>query len=366
MGTKNTEILTSSPRADMTILGLMSGTSLDGLDLAICRFYEEHKSVRYEIVRSKTIAYSNDWKEKLSGAMEGSGRDFQLLNAAYGTFLGEQAKQFIEETGQKVDLIASHGHTVFHQPLQNYTTQIGSGAHIAAVSGCDTVCDFRSTDVALGGNGAPLVPIGDEFLFSEFDGCLNIGGIANISFNHSGKRLAYDICIANMGLNYLTQKISLSYDDEGRVARSGKIDETLLKKLSAFSYFSQEGAKSIGREWFETEFRPLLDSHLQVNDLLATFTEHIAEKIGRDIKVRRLKRVLVTGGGALNKFLIERLIFYSGAEIVIPSKQIIEFKEALIFAFLGYLRAKDRINVLSSVTGSRSDSVSGAIYRGTI
>lgn len=342
------------------ILGLMSGTSLDGLDLALCEFSENYE---FKILKAKTVSYSQEWKNVLSGAQHLSAENYFALHAKYGKFIADEINLFLKGGSEKPTAIASHGHTVFHQPKLGFSTQIGCGATIAANTGITTVCDFRSLDVANGGQGAPLVPIGDKLLFSNYEACLNIGGIANISFDKSGKRIAYDICEANMLLNFLAEKNGKAFDENGDMARAGKINSELLNELNALSFYVESGAKSLGREWFEKNILPLIEkSKLNTNDLLATSTEHISQIIANEFNKENIKNVLITGGGAFNTFLIERMKSKTDCEIIIPEAQTINFKEALIFAFLGYLRLNESVNTLSSVTGARSDSVGGAVY----
>lgn len=348
----------------MTVLGIMSGTSLDGLDLALCEFEVYGLGYRYKIKAAKTLDYSVIWKKRLADVKKATAEEYFALHATYGKFIADEVTLFMKASGVTPDAIASHGHTVFHQPERGFSTQIGCGATIAAITGVTTVCDFRSLDVAHGGQGAPLVPIGDQLLFGEYQACLNIGGVANVSFNdQSGKRVAYDVCVANMLLNYLAEKMNLDYDKGGEIARSGKIDTTLLSFLEELNYYKQKGAKSMGREWFEKEIKSKIDkSKLKIADLLSTCTEHIATRIGAEFSENNLKKVLITGGGAFNNFLMERLRVHTNGEIVLPRDEVIHFKEALIFAFLGYLRLQGKINSLSSVTGARENSVGGAVY----
>ena len=349
----------------MVVLGLMSGTSLDGLDLALCSFELVSGGYSYKIIAAKTVEYSALWKKRLTEVKNASAEDFFALDAAYGKYLAEEVNTFLRAADTKANLIASHGHTVFHQPKSGFTTQLGSGATLAAQTGITTVCDFRSVDVALGGQGAPLVPIGDKLLFGNYQACLNIGGIANISFDDSkGERVAYDLCEANMLLNLLAERSGRPYDKGGEIARSGKIDQALLNSLNKLDYYKQKGAKSIGREWFEKNIEPLLSKSMAVNDLLTTGTEHIATIIAGELNSLKIKDLLVTGGGAFNTFLIEQLQSKTTCEIVIPKEEIVNFKEALIFAFLGYLRVNQKINTLRSVTGAHRDSIGGAIYLG--
>lgn len=348
----------------MLVLGVMSGTSLDGLDLAFCEFEIKENDFLFRIVQAKTIDYSIDWKTKLVNCKSLKAEDYFKLNAEYGTYIANEINIFLKDGKIQPTAIASHGHTIFHQPELGFSTQIGCGATIAAKTQITTVCDFRSLDVANGGQGAPLVPIGDKLLFGNYHACLNIGGIANISFNDSsGNRLAYDVCEANMLLNYLAEKKGQLYDSGGVLAKSGRADEKLLKQLNNLPYYSQLGAKSLGREWFETTILNLFEnSQVSTIDLLATATEHIAEVISRELNDKEIKNVLVSGGGAFNNFLIERIKSKTKCEIVIPDSEIINFKEALIFAFLGCLRLNEKINTLKSVTGARLDSIGGSVY----
>ena len=283
------------------------------------------------------------------------------LDKDYGKYLGEQVLVFAKKHNIQPDFVASHGHTIFHRPEERYTLQIGDGQELAKACGFTVINDFRSEDVSKGGQGAPLVPIGDKLLFGNYEMCLNIGGIANISYDENGKRIAYDLCIANQALNYMAQMKGLGYDKDGELARKGEVDHSLLKKLNNLPFFLQEPPKSLGREFFETYQKDLLKD-LSVEDLLATFVEHIALQIALPISWLPKAKILCTGGGARNKYLIERLQARTKHEVVVPEKQIIDYKEALVFAFLGLLRMEGKTNVLSSVTGAESDSCSGKIW----
>ncbi len=342
-------------------IGLMSGTSLDGLDLVAVEFWQSAEKWNFNIVSAKTISYSNEWLNWLSNAPTLSGEKLIELNTNYGRFLGNETLRFIREINFQPDLIASHGHTVFHQPDLGFTFQIGNGADIAAITSITTVSDFRTGDVALGGQGAPLVPIGDKLLFSEFDYCLNLGGFANISFEENNNRVAFDICPVNFILNHFAEKQGLQYDKNGELGRKGKVEIKLLEKLNQINFYKKIPPKSLGREWVENEFFPILDSFpISDSDKLRTVYEHIAIQLSRQGKGG--SKMLVTGGGAFNTFLIERLKSFSEVEIKIPSNEIVNFKEALIFAFLGVLKICGEINCLSSVTGAKIDSSSGMIF----
>jgi anhydro-N-acetylmuramic acid kinase len=345
-------------------IGIMSGTSRDGLDLACCRFTKKRKW-DFEIQTALTIRYPKAWKDKLTAAPHLSGEALLALDAEYGQFIGERCQEFIHKRRvHKVDVVASHGHTIFHQVQRGFTFQLGSGHAIHAATGLPVVYDFRSLDVALHGQGAPLVPMGDKHLFGEYDVCLNLGGIANLSMEKSDRRIAYDICFANMGLNYLAAKVNKEFDKDGLLAANGRIVESLLDKLSAVYESNRKERPALGREGFESEVQPLLDDDLvSLEDRMRTFCESIAGEIRRSIPLKKNKqKLLATGGGALNPVLIKLLRqSLPGIDIEVPPKQIIEFKEALVFAFLGVLRVRGEVNVLKSVTRATRDSCSGVV-----
>lgn len=347
----------------------MSGTSLDGVDIACCRFSGEHPGWDYSILEAITVSYDVGWKEKLGRAHFLSGEKLMMLDREYGSYLGNLAKQFHLEHNLTADFLVSHGHTVHHRPSAGLTFQLGHGASIAAECGLPTINDFRSTDVALGGQGAPLVPVGDEYLFSDFDFCLNLGGFSNISFlSGSGIRLAFDICPVNIALNYLARKVDREFDQEGLIARSGKVDQGLLDDLNLLGHYAINPPKSLGREWFEEQMAPLLDYNaIRIEDRMRTLVEHISIQLRNAIvsnlvRGERGKSLLVTGGGAHNQFLVERIRELVPVNVHIPGTDLIDYKESLIFAFLGLLRWNEIPNVFSSVTGASRDSCSGSLY----
>ena len=340
----------------------MSGSSLDGLDIAFVHFEEEDDKYRFKILQAETLPYPGHWKNQLAEAFHKQPKELVQLDKDYGRYLGEQVLAFAQKHHVKPDFVASHGHTIFHRPEEHLTLQIGDGQELAKACGFSVVNDFRSEDVSKGGQGAPLVPIGDKLLFSDYEMCLNIGGIANISYDKDGSRIAYDICIANQALNYLANMKGLDYDRDGDWARSGEVDHTLLKKMNNLPFFMQDPPKSLGREFFEACQKELLQN-LSVADMLATFVEHIALQIALPISFLPKGKILCTGGGARNRFLIERLQARTKHEVVVPENQIIDYKEALVFAFLGLLRLEGKTNVLSSVTGAESDSCSGRVWK---
>ena len=341
----------------MYIIGLMSGTSLDGLDIALVRF----DSVRnFELLAAETVAYPQEWVVRLSTLEHANAYEYALANMQLGHYIGQCVNAFRQKHPAQVDLIASHGHTIFHQPHMGLTTQIGDGETIAAETHLQVVSNFRTLDVALGGQGAPLVPIGDRLLFSQHDACLNLGGIANISFEHGSQRIAFDICPCNMALNHLSRQMGHPFDRDGLMAQSGRLDESLLQQMNALDYYRQPAPKSLGKEWFEAEFRPLLAGDVAVG--LRTATEHIAQQISAILRNNSLRTLLATGGGAFNKFLINRMqALAPECKIEVPPADIVNYKEAIIFALLGYLRVNHEVNTLCSVTGATSNSIGGTL-----
>lgn len=346
------------------VIGLMSGTSLDGLDIAYCHFLLENNKWRFGIIEAQTIEYNQEIREKLLRAENTSSEDFVRIDKEFGHFLGRETKEFIDKHNLEVDFISSHGQTIFHQPNIQLTTQIGDINAIAAQTGIKTIGDFRRKDLALKGQGAPLVPIGDRLLFSEYPYCLNLGGFSNISFEECNKdkstsqRIAYDICPVNIVLNHFANIEGLVYDKDGALSRSGKPNKKLLNKLNSIEFYSLTQKKSLGKEWVKENIFPVLEeSNLSTKDVMATFIEHITDQLAINIK----DKVFITGGGVYNKHLIDRLASKIVHQIHIPDNIIVNYKEALIFAFLGVLRERKEINVLASVTGAERDSCSGII-----
>lgn len=350
------------------VIGLMSGTSLDGLDLCFVEFDQNNGAWNFLIKATKGLAYSADWRDRLNGAFLISQDKLQQLEVDYGSFLGNEAFIFMEENGifDEVDLIASHGHTVFHEPEKGITVQIGDGDAIAKLTKKPVVNNFRIKDVQLGGQGAPLVPVGDAFLFSEFDACLNMGGIANISYQINTKRIAFDIAPCNLPLNkIMRQSYQKEYDESGVLAKSGKPIPDLLAQLDLLDYYSINPPKSLAVEWLNEKFYPIVYSFLsdqhELPDILHTIVQHEANQIAAVLNQNKIKTVLVTGGGTYNSFLIDSIHARTNAEIIIPTAEIIDFKEALIFAFLGLLNVLGEVNTFKSVTGAACDSTGGFI-----
>lgn len=345
------------------VIGLMSGTSLDGIDIAYCTFYLHRNKWNYEIIKAITHKYPIAWETRLLNAPRLSAQELSLLNKDYGLYTGNIIAKFIIENNITPDFIASHGHTVFHQPEKSLTVQIGSGAAISAATGLPVVCDFRTIDVSLGGQGAPLVPIGDALLFKDYDICLNIGGFSNVSYIYNNKRISFDICPTNIVLNHFAKLTGKEYDRNGRMAQKGKLNTFLLKDLNNLDFYKMKPPKSLGREWVETKFLKLVSKYkIPVEDILCTLCEHITTQISNVLNKARGKNVLVTGGGAYNTYLITLLQKQSIPFICLPTDEVINYKEALVFAFLGALRWRMENNCLKSVTGASHDNCGGAIY----
>jgi len=338
-----------------TALGIMSGTSLDGIDLAICTF-TKNQVWEYRIEKSNTLKYPIYWKSKLETLHTQNKATIEQANIQFGQYVGEIINVFLD--GEKIDFIASHGHTIFHQPENNYTLQIGCGKTISQTTKTTTINDFRSLDIFLNGQGAPLVPIGDLLLFPKHKYCINIGGFANISIKNNEEIIAFDICPANIVLNDICKKLGFEYDYNGNISRKGEIVPALLHQLNQLDFYIKKAPKSLGREWVEEHIFPILKNQ-KPEDLLCTFCEHTAIQIGKFLTD---ESALFTGGGVFNSFLMERITFYSKSEILVPNKELIEFKESLIFAFLGVLRLRNEVNCLQSVTGADRDNCGGLIH----
>ncbi len=352
----------------------MSGSSLDGLDMAFVHFEENAGQWTFEILETSCKSYPADWKEKLTGISGLTAKEYLQLHAAYGHWVGMSVNDFMEERNlaYRVQLIASHGHTAFHDPVHRMTAQLGDGSAIAAETGIRTITDLRSVDVALGGQGAPIVPIGEKLLFPDFHLFLNIGGIANISAKGK-ERIGFDVCPANRILNLLASGTEKGYDDNGSLAASGNINDKLLDQLNGLDYYKQAYPKSLSNEFGLHEIYPLiLHADLSINDALATYVEHIAVQISKSLIPLKQKfsegeelRLFITGGGAHNRFLIERInhkVSPADIQCVIPSESLVDYKEALIIALMGALRWREEINVLHTVTGASKDSINGAVW----
>lgn len=348
------------------VIGMMSGTSLDGADLAHITFTLSDGTWHYTVAYAETLPYTTEWTNRLKTAVSLNRDELEILDRDYTILLADIVNTFINQNQIKgIIALCTHGHTVLHQPQNGVTLQIGNLLEIAVLTGYQTVCNFRVQDVAMGGQGAPLVPMGDRLLFSKYDFCLNLGGFSNISFEKDDTRIAFDICAVNTVLNNYANLLGMQYDDSGTLASKGSCNSTLLKQLNDLDYYRLPYPKSLGFEYVKTTLLPIMESYdINIQDKLATFTEHIALQIAAVLnKEAAAGSILVTGGGAYNDFLIERLRNYmQGMDIIVPDDNTIQFKEALIFGLLGVLRLRGEVNVLSSVTGASKDHSSGVIY----
>lgn len=357
------------------VIGLMSGSSLDGLDIACCTFEKENNQWSFRIEQTDVVTYPDEWIQDIKALPISTARKLWETHAALGTYFGEQVKLFIEKNNlsEIVDYVGSHGHTIFHFPEKRFTTQIGDGAAIAALVNLPVVCDFRSADIAGGGQGTPIVPIADKLLFPDFTYCLNIGGIANISSKTNESIIAFDICPANQVLNMLANRLGKEYDNKGAIAASGKVCGELLDKLNTQDYYTKMYPKSLDNSFSREVILPLLEEYsISTEDKLCTFTEHIATQMKQHLDLIRTneaqakgaeEKILATGGGAFNSYLIERIEKVSGITVKVPSPEIVKFKEAMAIAFMTVLRMRTEVNVLRSVTGAARNSIGGAVYR---
>ncbi len=347
------------------VIGVMSGSSLDGLDLALCTFERDAAGWHGRMEQARTVAFPAALLQRLRAAMDADALEAARLHRDLGDLIGSACRDLAGP--DVVDLVSSHGHTLFHRPAEGLTMAIGCGARIAARAGVPTVCDLRSTDVALGGQGAPLVPLAERLLFPGREAFLNLGGIANLAV-HGSTTLGYDVGPCNQALDHLAREAGLPYDQGGALAGQGTVQEDLLAELEALPFYRQPPPRSLGREWFEAAMRPLIDDRKHhLNDRLRTVVEHIARRIAAELDRQAVRTVLVTGGGAHNPLLTGRLAALATACTEVPAPELVDFKEAFLFAMLGLLRYRSgpenrEVNALASVTGARCDSVGGAVY----
>jgi anhydro-N-acetylmuramic acid kinase len=347
---------------NFNVIGVMSGTSLDGVDIVYVKF-TLNESWRFKIINSKTYKYADSTVDMLSDISKKNLEEIKEIDVVYSNKLAKIISEFIEEFSvNKIDFVSSHGHTAIHDPSNLITYQIGNLSTLSKEINQKVICDFRVQDVKLGGEGAPLVPVGEKYLFQEYDSFINLGGFANISKHDGESLIAYDICPVNIILNNLSKKIGKDYDNKGSIASSGKLILNLYDQLQKLEYYQLDPPKSLGIEWVDKNMIPLINkySDYPIEDLLNTLSNHIANQISNNLK--DIDKALITGGGAYNDYLIDIISSKSDSEIIIPSKNIIEFKEALIFAFLGVLRYLNINNCYSSVTGASKDHCSGKIF----
>ncbi len=359
------KIIAALPSASGNIIGCMSGTSMDGLDLVNCRFEKKEKALKVKVSHAVTLPYPKEWKKKLANCMELDAVGLLALDAAYGKYLGETIATYLKKNKIKAQFIASHGHTVHHRPDLGFSMQIGHGAHLWKSCGIPVVNDFRMTDIAAGGQGAPLVPMGDALLYSDYDQCINLGGIANTSFRKKGERLAYDIVPFNLVMNELAARAGKEYDAGGAMARQGKIIPALLKSMNDLKYYKKKGPKSLGREWVIEKIFPLIENRkIKTEDYLKTFVSHACKQIAKSIEEGGNGKILLSGGGAFNSYFVEELKANSQAQIIVADKENIQFKEAIIFGLLGWLRWNNLPNCLGSVTGAKENVSGGVVWGG--
>lgn len=345
-------------------IGLMSGTSLDGLDISYSHFAFVNSKWSFKLLKSKSISYSQQFKDKLKSSVEMSGLELMKFDAELGKLFADEVAIFIkEENIVEIDVIGSHGHTVFHQPENGFTLQIGDASWIHKKTRKIVVADFRSQDVALGGQGAPLVPIGDKLLFSDYDYRINLGGFANVSFEENDITLAFDICAVNTILNYLSNKLGKEFDDKGLISENGELITDLFNELEEIEFYNMQPPKSLGVEWNTEIMFPILDkfSNNKVEDVMHTYSLHIASQVVKVLSGSN-KKVLVTGGGAFNNYLILLIKSMCSHQIIIESEEITDFKEAIIFSFLAVLRIRGEVNCLAEVTGANKNHSSGVVH----
>ena len=353
---------------ELEILGLMSGTSLDGLDIAHVKFTFLEDSKSFKLLNFKTFNYSIDFQEEIRNATNLSAIELIKLDKKIGKEIATHVNSFINENKldrSKIHAIASHGQTIYHQPENGFTVQIGCGATIAYHTKLQVVNDFRTMDVVAGGQGAPLVPKGDFDLFQkQAEAFLNLGGFANISLKKDNEIIAFDISPANLPLNEIVHTMGLTFDKDGLLARSGNVNNELFNELNELDFYSQNAPKSLGTEWLNDEFYPIIEKYaLSEADQLATIIEHIAFQIAKIAKEMELRQILVTGGGTKNVYFMERIIDLTTAQVKIPEDSISDFKEAIIFAYLGALFLLDQPNCVSTVTGAEKSVIGGCLHK---
>lgn len=346
-------------------IGLMSGSSLDGLDIVCVSFITNNGKWEFEILQTKVVSL-NTWSNILPKANELSKRELNKISLLFGEFIGEETNQFIEENKiENIDIVVSHGHTIFHYPEKGITCQIGDGQTIANILKLPVINNLRQKDIDVGGQGAPIVPIGDLHLFSQYKFCLNIGGIANISVKQEDKIIAYDMAVANQILNYYSTILGATYDNNGNWAREGNVNLELLAELSELNFYQKEAPKSLDNGYKNQITKIIHFYNIPTKDILATFTQHLAEIIAKEANkycTTSKDEMLITGGGAFNTYLVELIKNKFKGKVVVPDSSIIENKEALVMAFMGVLFLRNECNVLSSVTGAKQDTICGELH----
>lgn len=344
-------------------VGLMSGSSLDGIDLALVSFVLDANNdlVNWHIIDTALVPFDNKWNKRLTTYQGLSVDDYFLLESDFSLLLGEHIKKVVAH--HDIKAVGVHGHTLAHIPEKNISIQLGNGGLIASIAEVDVVTDFRIQDIGAGGQGAPIVPAVERALFPDYKYFLNLGGIVNVS-NHSDHQhvTAFDIGPCNQLLNHLSSRLNLPYDNDGAIARTGTFHPDVMEAVLRLPYFNKTGAKSLSNQWIQDSVLPMFDK-LRPADALRTAVELIATTIAQALNGPG--RVLITGGGAHNTYLIERLRKNIGDKPIVlhlPEKQLIDFKEALLMAYMAYSRVYHKKNVFKSVTGADDDYVTGAWY----
>ena len=347
---------------EISAIGVMSGSSLDGLDICYCDYKYAESKWQFQNLKGETIPFPKDIYSQLINVGDFSGRKLTELDVRLGIWIGQMIRAFCRRHQYQPHVIGSHGHTVFHDPKGGYSIQIGSGQAIASFAKIPTINDFRSKDVLLGGTGAPLVPIGDKHLFSDYDVCINLGGIANLTINCEGATRAFDVVPCNQILNKIANRMGLAFDEDGKMASSGGVLKSWYGSLRTPYFYQKKGPKSISNEWVEQEVLSKLPKQENPQDLAFTFCKFVGDQIAESLSETVFNTVLLSGGGVHNKTLIRAIERALGVKVVIPKTEIINFKEALIFSFMAVLKLRKEVNVLKSVTGALKNSSSGVYY----
>jgi len=347
----------------MIIAGVMSGSSLDGLDIAIVHFSPNSD---WQLLWSYDIPYTPEWVSRLKNYHLLSSTEYVSLKFDFSRYIGELVGDALGDYSGNVDYVSFHGHTLLHLPEKGITEQIGNGGVLAAILNIPTITDFRTQDVTKGGVGTPLAPLVELNLFKGHDYYLNLGGIANITkLIDAAKLMAYDVCPCNQVLNYFSNQMGKDYDEGGEIARSGTINKNLIDYLNSIPYFDQNPPKSLDNNWIMNEVIPNFPAG-KIEDTLHTFCNWVAECIANEVEESKASSLMVSGGGAHNTYFMECLtsrLSSKNCELHLPSKEIIDFKEAILMSLMAYKYINGESNVLCSVTGASSDSIGGALYK---
>lgn len=355
-------------------IGVMSGTSMDGVDVALCEVSESH----CKLLASLEYPFPQKLREEIIEMIDGTASLHRVgeMNHRLGLLFSEAVNALVSQEDMDVNQIkavGSHGQTLWHNPQGEYpcSIQLGDASLIAAKTHMDVVSDFRSKDVALGGEGAPFAPVFHQFLFDYLTkavGVVNIGGIANLSVLQE-RLVGFDTGPGNVLMDLWIQKHqNLPYDKAGAWAESGQVDQPLLEEMLSDAYFSKSAPKSTGRELFNDMWlNAVLLNHPDVKpqDVQATLLELTVETIANEVKKYKIEHLLVCGGGVKNSFLmrhlakvLEQIDLSSTDAYGINSEQM----EAMLFAWLAYKRMHREAVELKAVTGARHNGILGGVY----